>query len=478
MMLTRFLTIGLLVTLALLAGTPKAQAQEKKPNAAYLLQPGDEISIKVFPRDEYSSTGIIPPDGEFPIRNVGGIKAAGLTTTQLADMAKKALESILKNPRVTVTLVKLGMPGVGPRVTVIGAVSKPGALPLDEGLRLLKAIELAGGSTLDADLTRVLVRHVDLKQQVLDLSDSGRASDPKVNQLLRDGDSIEVPSKLKLRITVSGAVTKPGALDALEPGVRVNKALDLAGGAMKEADLTKISIVRDDLSRTIVDLSTPERLSDPGHNVILRNGDSIEVPLAFKGGFVSISGEVAKAGSYPLTPGMSLEDLIIAAGKMSLIADIEKIEVAHATGGKDTVNLPERLDKGADGRVLLQPGDQVSIPRAPAMVILIGAVPNPGPRPLKPGQTLKDFFTSSQPETLAALDDSKVDLGKAQLIRKDEPTRKINLNEVLKSNKKDKQIELKTGDIVFLPARKEPNRPFVDYLRGLPFVGSFVNLFF
>src|SRR5688500_3954432 len=106
-MLTRFLTIGLLVTLALLGGTPQTQAQEKKPNTAYLLQPGDEIAIKVFPRDEYSSTGIIPPDGEFPIRNVGGIKAAGLTTTQFADMAKKALETILKNPRVTVTLVKL-----------------------------------------------------------------------------------------------------------------------------------------------------------------------------------------------------------------------------------------------------------------------------------------------------------------------------------------------------------------------------------
>jgi hypothetical protein len=65
---------------------------------------------------------------------------------------------------------------------------------------------------------------------------------------------------------------------------------------MKEADLTKVSIVRDDLSRTIVDLSTPERRTDAGHNIVLRNGDSIEVPLAFKGGFVSISGEVVKAG--------------------------------------------------------------------------------------------------------------------------------------------------------------------------------------
>jgi polysaccharide export outer membrane protein len=452
-----------------------ATAETPKPGSAYLLQPGDEIAVKVFPRDEYSSTGIIPPDGEFPIRNVGGVKAAGATLNEFSERARKALETILKNPRVTVTLVKLGTPPAGPRITVIGAIAKPGALPLDEGLRLLKAIELAGGATLDADLTRVLVRHLDLKQQVIDLSDSERASDPQVNRLLLDGDSIEVPSKLKLRVTVTGAVTKPGALDGVEPGVRVAKAIDLTGGALKEADLTKVSILRDDQSRLIVDLSTPERLTDAGHNIVLRNGDSIEVPLAFKGGFVSISGEIAKAGAYPLVPGMSLEDLIIAAGKMTLIADLEKIELARANGAKETINLPERLAKGAQGRVVMEAGDLVVIPRAPSMVILIGAIPAPGPRPLKPGQTLKDFFTSGQTETLAALDDSKVDLGKAQLIRQGEPSRKVELRRVLRGDKREENVELKEGDVIFLPGRKEPGRTATDYLRALPFIGSLLS---
>src|SRR5689334_14258499 len=124
MMTTRHLAFGILVlSAALFGGGRAAHAQAARPSASYLLQPGDEISVKVFPRDEYSSTGTIPPDGEFPLRNVGGVKAAGLTTTAFGEIAKKALETILKNPRVTVTLVKLGMPPVGPRITVIGAVS-------------------------------------------------------------------------------------------------------------------------------------------------------------------------------------------------------------------------------------------------------------------------------------------------------------------------------------------------------------------
>jgi protein involved in polysaccharide export with SLBB domain len=276
---------------------------------------------------------------------------------------------------------------------------------------------------------------------------------------------------------VSGAVTKPGPLEILEPGSRLAKAVDMAGGALKEADLTKVSVVRDDLTRVIVDLSTPERQTDAGHNLLLRNGDSIEVPLLFKGGFVSVSGEVAKAGSYPLVPGMTVEDLIIAAEKMTLVADLERLELVRATGAKETINLPERLQKGASGRVVLAAGDQLIVPRAASMVILVGAVPTPGPRPLKPGQSVRDFFTTGQPETLASLDDDKIDLGSVQLLRPGKAAQKINLKAVLKGEKRAANVTLQTGDVLFLPARREPNKSGLDYLRALPFIGSLVGFF-
>jgi protein involved in polysaccharide export with SLBB domain len=251
----------------------------------------------------------------------------------------------------------------------------------------------------------------------------------------------------------------------------------MAGGALKEADLTKVSVVRDDLTRIIVDLSTPERQTDAGHNLLLRNGDSIEVPLLFKGGFVSVSGEVAKAGSYPLVPGMTVEDLIIAAEKMTLVADLERLELVRATGAKETINLPERLQKGASGRVVLAAGDQLIVPRAASMVILVGAVPTPGPRPLKPGQSVRDFFTTGQPETLASLDDDKIDLSSVQLLRPGKAAQKINLKAVLKGEKRAANVALQTGDVLFLPARREPNKSGLDYLRALPFIGSLVGFF-
>ena len=78
--------------------------------------------------------------------------AAGMTIPELEEKVRTALLTQLKRPKVAVSLVKLA---VGPRVTVIGAVEKPGQVELQEGLRVRKAVELAGGAKQEADLGRV-----------------------------------------------------------------------------------------------------------------------------------------------------------------------------------------------------------------------------------------------------------------------------------------------------------------------------------
>src|SRR5205823_13349025 len=108
-----------------------------------------------------------------------------------------------------------------PRVTVTGAVTKPGPVDLQEGLRVRKAVELAGGALKDADLTRVTIAHPDFTRTVVDLSREEKAADPERNRLLEDGDSVEVPLKEKIKITVVGCVAKPGMLDDVVAGVRV-----------------------------------------------------------------------------------------------------------------------------------------------------------------------------------------------------------------------------------------------------------------
>lgn len=469
--------------LLVLAGAGKAFGAQKTevPREGYILRQGDEVAITVLPRSEYDCSAAISPDGMLYLKRIGPVRAAGYTVAELTRQVETALGAILRKPRVTVTLVKLAQLPPTPQVTVVGAVTKPGPLPLAEGLRLRKALEFAGGTTPEADLRRVVVLRKDLSRMTLDLSQSEQVGDPTLNVLLEDGDSIEVPARARIKVTVVGAVTKPGPLDHVpEAGasLRVLKALELAGGTVKDADLSKITIYRPDLSRAVVDLSQEERVADPLHNQVLQDGDSVYVPLLFRSGVVSVSGAVTNPGSYELKPGASIDDAILAAGKLLLVADVERVELRRRSRQPQILSLPQLQEKGVNGRVVLEPGDEIHIPNLGNVVMLIGKVVAPGPRPLKGGDTLHEFFTLGQPETQSALDASVVDLGNVQVIRPGQEARKINLKAVLKNPRHRDNVVLKAGDVVFLPARVErQKRSIVDYLRVLPFFGSLAGLF-
>jgi polysaccharide export outer membrane protein len=432
---------------------PEAPRPALAPGEVYKLQPGDEIAVSVTPRKEFDCEAILSPDGMLYLKSIGTLKAAGLTVPELTEQIRAVLAKQLRKPRVTVTLLKIAPPPlvVLPKVTVGGAVAKPGPLDLEEGLRVRKALELAGGPNKDADLSNITIVHKDLTKTVVDLSTVERVTNAAHNRLLQPGDSVDVPSLLKKSVTVGGAVAKPGPID-LESGLRVKKLIDLAGGVGKDADLSRVTIVHGDLTRTVVDLSTAERVSDPAHNLLLADGDSVEVPLLFKSGTVSIDGAVQNPSTVDLKPGMALEDLILAAGKLTTLADVEHVQLRRAGQPVRTINLMEEQKQGV-GRVLLEPGDSVHVSEQNNRVLLLGALDKPGFRPFEPGTKLRDFLTDGSLDSANALDGSKVDLKNVQIIRKGQPTVKVNVNQVLKNEKDKGNVALQSGDVLFLPAR-------------------------
>jgi polysaccharide biosynthesis/export protein len=467
-----FILVASLGTSARAAGEPPGKPAV---DSQYRLQPGDELAVSVLPREEYGSTGTILPGGSLHLKIVGAVQAAGLTVPQLEERLHQEFLKVLKRPRVAVAVVKLGRP---PQVTVSGAVTKGGALPHESGLRVSKALDLAGGPTPEADLTRVTVARGDLRRMVVNLADPASGADNTRNLLLEAGDSVFVPLVHRITVTVTGAVKTPGPVPDARPELRAHQAIGLAGGALAEADLRSVTINHADLTRTVIDLSTAERLADPAHNQVLRDGDAIHVELLFRPGVVWIGGEVTNPASYELKAGMTLDDLILAAGKVTLVADLERIELLRAGEPRRQINLTAAREQGASGRVALAPGDAINVPRRADVVNVIGAIEHPGARPLTAGQTIQQFFTEGQPETLAALDDARVDLKGVQLIRRGEATRQVDLRAVLKNAKHKQNYELKSGDVLFLPSRdRDKKKPgTADYLRALPFVGGLFGL--
>lgn len=92
---------------------------------------------------------------------------------------------------------------------------------------------------------------------------------------------------------------------------------------------------------------------------------------------VSIMGDVAKGGSYPVGPEMSrLADLIGASGLLSEKPEQVKISIQRADLRGQT-SLRQLLEDGSSN-IFLQGGDVVTVHRSPHYVTVIGAARTPG----------------------------------------------------------------------------------------------------
>ncbi len=126
----------------------------------YRLVPGDQILLNFGP-DEHQPTGylqremVVRPDGRISVFPIGDVIAAGRTPRELEAQLIDLLSASLKQPRVTVEVVKIA----GNQVHVLGRVLKPGSYPADAFLTVAQAIAAAGGFQDDASRNSVVVFH-------------------------------------------------------------------------------------------------------------------------------------------------------------------------------------------------------------------------------------------------------------------------------------------------------------------------------
>jgi hypothetical protein len=169
---------------------------------------------------------------------------------------------------------------------------------------------------------------------------------------------------------------------------------------------------------------------------------------------VSIEGAVVSPGTFELKPGWGLDDLILAAGHMTVLADVGRIELQRKGMAPQTIDLKTRLVPG-EPRFVLAPGDRIVVPEQRDRILLVG-VPGGGYRPIVPGQKVSEFFTNS--ENASFLDTTRVDLTKTELSRIGTPSVRINLKKILKNPRDKQNVPLASGDVIWLQSRE----PFGD----------------
>jgi len=129
----------------------------------YRIGAQDLLAISVFGVQELNKEVRVNSNGQISLPLIGGIMAGGRTIPELeADLAKKYSDGYLQKPQVSVFVKEF----TSQRVTLEGAIAKPGIYPITGKTTLIQAIALAGGvDDKVADLSGIVVmRQVDGKR--------------------------------------------------------------------------------------------------------------------------------------------------------------------------------------------------------------------------------------------------------------------------------------------------------------------------
>lgn len=156
----------------------------------YRIGAQDLLEISIFGVQELNKEVRVNSNGQISLPLIGGVMAGGKTIPELeTELAKRYSEGFLQNPQVSVFVKEF----TSQRITLEGAVVKPGIYPITGRTSLLQAIALAGGvDDKLADLGGiVLMRQIDGKRKaaVYDLREVRRGN---IEDPLLYGDDIIV----------------------------------------------------------------------------------------------------------------------------------------------------------------------------------------------------------------------------------------------------------------------------------------------
>jgi polysaccharide biosynthesis/export protein VpsN len=166
------------------------------PTQSTTVGPGDTFSVSILGEKDLPPEFRIQPDGTVDFPYLDRVTVAGLEPQEIEELIKRQLidRKILVNPQVTLIVKQYN----SKKVSIIGAVAKPGVIPWSEGMKLIDAIWISGGLTPLADgdhvrLTRIVgpKRTVTATINVDDITDGKLADIP-----LQAGDTIKISQRI------------------------------------------------------------------------------------------------------------------------------------------------------------------------------------------------------------------------------------------------------------------------------------------
>ena len=275
------------------------------------------------------------------------------------------------------------------KVTITGAVYRPGEYGYTPQLSLNNLLKKADGLRTDAFLSRAIIKRVGVNREktivsvdlnTLSTTDFALSSEDSIHVFAKD-DLIE-----QQYVTIDGNVRNPGKI-LFRKGMQIQDLIALAGGFMNDAAYHRVELSRleknrtDAMSNQMVDLMKLEldaALTNKDASLTLEPQDYIYVPrlLNYKFiGDVKVRGEVLFPGNFALERrDENIQDIITRAGGLTQYGSLKDLQVFR-NGTRIGVNLEQNAAK--DMALLLLPGDSLFVSRNDPYVEIVGAVYNP-----------------------------------------------------------------------------------------------------
>lgn len=310
------------------------------------------------------------------------------------------------------------LPYAGKTVYLDGYVSRPGKFAYSDGMKVTDLIKsykdlLPEPSTTHAEIIRLAEPDYTPVVLAFNLGDALAGKDQDL--VLKPFDTIRVFSKYDFEdppiITISGEVRDPG--DHLTNGTpHLRDAVYLAGGTTRDASLDdaqiyrktndgKLQVLSVNLAKALEGDEKADVVVEPKDRIFIhRNLNKLDPPM------VSVEGEVARPGKYPLGEDMTAAQLVQLAGgfkrgAFTEQADLTRYEVEQGTkvvGDHITVPIAKAMLGEADTDVRLRDGDVLTVGQISnwqdlaATIQVKGEVVHPGGYGIQPGEHLSSII--------------------------------------------------------------------------------------
>jgi len=273
-----------------------ALSSKKDPSRDYKIGAEDLLEISVFEDEKLNKTVRVSSQGNVNFPLLGVLKVKGLTAGELEREIRDLLtEKYFQDPNVSVFIKEYR----NQRISIIGAVEKPGVYEVSGQKTVLDLMAISGGLKEDAGQLLFLIRppnpeegvtkkgeekvsnEASVQTFIVNLEDLLIKGDLSLNLPLLHGDVVNIP--ISGRIYVGGQVKAPGGFPLKGKKTTVSQAVALAGGLTEKAAGSNTKIFRYQETgngKEIISVDVYAIQKGKGEDLQLKENDIMFVPTS------------------------------------------------------------------------------------------------------------------------------------------------------------------------------------------------------